>query len=54
MVLTASGVQRGTSVVRLPAGECWQWIEDEILKLKGKPWDWKSSEERIAAAATDV
>ena len=55
LVLTASGVQRGTSVVRLPDDKRWEWIEDEILHLKGKPWDWKSGgEERIAAAPADV
>ena len=55
LVLTASGVQRGTAVVRLPEDQRWNWIEDEILGLKGKPWDWNSSgEEHIAAAPADV
>ena len=54
LVLTSSGVQRGTAVVRLPVDQRYAWIEDEILKLKGKPWDWKGGEERIAAAPADV
>ncbi|CAK0860922.1 unnamed protein product [Prorocentrum cordatum] len=39
LVLTSKGVQRGT---------------EEVLGLKGKPWDWKGGEERYAAAPADV
>ena len=55
LVLTTAGVQRGTAVARLPEGERWIWNEEEILGLKGKPWDWNErGEERIAAAPPDT
>ncbi|CAK0906615.1 unnamed protein product, partial [Prorocentrum cordatum] len=54
LVLTSKGVQRGTAISRLPPAERWAWNEEEVLGLKGKPWDWKGGEERYAAAPADV
>ena len=47
-MLTAKGAQRGTSISRLPPDERLAWNEEENPGLKGKPWDWKGGEERVA------
>ena len=54
LVLTAKGVQRGEAVAQLSPDQRCAWNEEEILGVKGKPWDWKGGDERFAAAPADA
>ena len=51
-ILTKEGVQRGTTVVRLPENQRWQW-HDDILEMRGLPWSWTGGEAAVARAAAD-